>query len=428
MRETYIFDTSVFIDDPNCLKKFSGADLIIPIEVLEELDKLKLQNTETGKNARISIKNIEELSKNGSINEGVKFEKNCKIIVNANERKGRLGLSDYGDDGILACGIEVKGKKKTHLPIILSEDLNLRIRARSLGLEAKEYQKTGSALVDEIYPGFRGIESLEFGEGLRKGPIEAVGELGNLLPNEGVYFYKDKEVFSIGRRIGKNIVPIKSWNPWGISSRSREQSLAMDLLMDRNIPLVTLLGRSGTGKSLLALAAALEGCIERKKYSKIIIYRPIQPVGNKELGYMPGTMQEKLQVWFTAILDAFEFLFSGRNGKWETTLNMFMEKGLIEFGALSYIRGRSINNAYIVIDEAQNISQHEAKTLLTRVGEGTKVVMTGDLDQLDTPNLFALNSGMYQVISKFKDSHLAGHITLRKGERSVLATEASKLL
>jgi PhoH-like ATPase len=216
--------------------------------------------------------------------------------------------------------------------------------------------------------------------------------------------------------------------PWSISSRNAEQSFAMDLIADKDVNLITLIGRSGGGKTLITLASALELTINRREYNKLIIYRPIQSVGN-EIGFLPGTMEEKLLPWFQAIMDNFEILFTGKNGgNWRAELEMYQKKSRIEMECISHIRGRSIPNAIVVVDEAQNLTKEDIKTILTRVGENTKIILNGDIEQIDNSRLDATNNGLTYVIEKFKEYSLAGHITFSKGERSKLATLSSEIL
>jgi PhoH-like ATPase len=234
---------------------------------------------------------------------------------------------------------------------------------------------------------------------------------------------------SMGRKVSNNKLKlIRKIYPWGVSSRNKEQSFAMDLIMDKGIDLVTLVGKAGTGKSLILLATAIELVISRKEYDKFIIYRPIQSVGN-DIGYLPGTMEEKLAPWFQAIMDNFELLFGNKVGAdWKRDLEMFQKKGKIEMEAITYIRGRSIPNAIILVDECQNLSKEDVKTILTRAGEGTKIILTGDIEQIDNSSLDATNNGLIHVIEKFKDSEMAGHITFTQGERSRLASKAAEIL
>jgi PhoH-like ATPase len=232
----------------------------------------------------------------------------------------------------------------------------------------------------------------------------------------------------MGRKIGHNKIQlVKKQYPWSLNPRNKEQVLAVDMLMDPNIDLITLIGIAGCGKSLIALACALEMVLNKKMYDRLIVYRPFEPVGN-EIGFLPGSMEEKLLPWMGAVMDSFEVLFSNRDGDWRKNLEMYIKKHKIELEAMTFIRGRSIANSIILIDEAQNISQNDIKTLLTRAGQGSKIVLTGDISQIDTKNLDVTSNGLTYVIDCFQDTHLSGHITFTKGERSRLASMAAELL
>jgi PhoH-like ATPase len=255
-------------------------------------------------------------------------------------------------------------------------------------------------------------------------------QFDDLNANECVMFENEHgDGIAMGRKVsGNKIKLIKKTNPWNIHSRNKEQSFAIDLIMDKSVDLVTLIGKAGTGKSLIVLATALELVINRKEYDKFIIYRPIQPVGN-DIGFLPGTMEEKLGPWFQAIMDNMETLLQFKNGdNWRRELEHFQKKGLIEMEAITYIRGRSIPNAIILIDECQNLSKDDVKTILTRAGENTKIILTGDIEQIDNSALDATSNGLTYVIEKFKESDLAGHITFTQGERSKLASKAAEIL
>jgi PhoH-like ATPase len=251
-------------------------------------------------------------------------------------------------------------------------------------------------------------------------------------PHECVLFEDEfGNGIAMGRKIGaEKIKLIKKAFPWGISAKNKEQAFAIDLIMDKSVDLVTLIGKAGTGKSLIALAAAVDLVLGQKKFEKLIIYRPVQAVGN-DIGFLPGTMEEKLAPWFQAIMDNFEFLFNAKgsqHGDWRKNLEMFQRKGQLEMEAITYIRGRSIPNSVILVDECQNLSKEDVKTILTRAGEGTKIILTGDIEQIDNAGLDATSNGLTYIIEKFKDSDLAGHITFVQGERSRLASKAAEIL
>lgn len=791
MRKHYIIDTSVLIHDPNSFKSFTGNDVIIPVNVLDELDKIKNQPNEAGKNARVCIRALDTLCSKGDIHKGIKIENGILLKIETSKLPDRFGPASYVDNKILSCAYLIKeknNKKKTPTPTILvSKDINLRVRARAFNIQAEDYEKDKTPVV-ELYQGFKSLQSVEIGLALNKKDsldISMYDELQDLKPNECVHIEsKTGDGIAVGRCIKDKLVTIKNRKPWGLDLRNKEQAFAVDMLCDPRIPLVSLIGKAGTGKTLCAIAAALEMVLEQKKYSRLIIYRPIQPVGN-DIGFLPGpqpldakimtpkgwstmgdiqpndfvigsdgnakkvlkifpkgekevfkvtfsdgssteccddhlwyttslqesqrkngqgsvkslreirntlkvytsnvnnhkiplvksiefapqetiiepyimgillgdgtlsedysvyftssdkqimdecmlllpsnmmckikskvnnnynysfivkeninneyrrdnifareikrlglngsksgtkfipneykinstnariailqglmdtdgfvskdgadvsysttsdqlakdvqfivqslggiakinkkkskysyneiekelisnvvsislpieicpfrldkkinrfkyrkyplhriitdvssigikktkcilvesddhlyttddfilthnTMEEKLGPWMQAVSDSFEFLFEHRNGsKWKTILDRYLDDGSIQMEAITYIRGRSIPNAFILIDEAQNLSKEEVKTILTRAGTGTKIVLTGDIEQIDNSFLDATNNGLSYTVEKFKDIDLAGHITFTKGERSVLASKAAEIL
>lgn len=429
----YILDTSALIVDPQTWKSFKNAEVIIPIAVLNELDKLKKQPGEVGKSARVCIRLLDDISNNGDINTGIKLEDEIILKIDATYNNmsdpAYQGFGDptYGDTQILACLYTHYLLAKQDVTLV-SNDINLRIKAKSRGIEAISHVREGKVSSD-LYSGCQVIHNEEAGiELVTTGRLSVEGYNLKLYPNECVLFQGDDgENIIMGRKVSDNeIRTLKKCYPWELSSRNKEQAFAIELLMDTNIDLVTLTGSAGSGKSLVAIASALELVLNKKKYDKLIIYRPIQSVG-AEIGYTPGTIEEKLAPWFQPIMDSFEVLFNNKYD-WKKDLEMYQKKGRIEFGAITYIRGRSIPNAIILLDEAQNLNKEEIKTILTRAGEGTKVILTGDLDQIDNNSLDAINNGLTYCIEKFKDSPLAGHITFTQGERSRLATEAANIL
>ncbi len=432
MKTKYILDTSVLIHDPSSFKTFDDSEIILPVTVLEELDKLKKYPGEAGKAARVAIRMLDELSEMGDISTGVMVEGTSVVVrVDCTTYPNEFGDTLYGDTRILSCAFHTKKDSASDDEIIfVSNDINLRIRARALGIEAHSYNKD-KVLSSEIYSGIRRIQDpVAATDLLVDGFIDSEENEFGLYPNECVSFTDENDDdLALGRmQSNGKIKYIKRTFPWGISPRNKEQSAAIDLILDPNVPLITLVGQAGTGKSLITLAAALELVLDKKLYEKFIIYRPIQAVGN-DIGYLPGTMEEKLAPWFQAIMDNFEVLFTMSNGdKWKSNFEAVRKKDRIQMEAITYIRGRSIPNSVILIDEAQNLTKDEIKTILTRAGDNTKIILTGDVEQIDNSSLDALNNGLTYVIEKFKDSTLAGHITFVQGERSALATEAAKIL
>ena len=433
MKNRYVLDTSVLIFDPCAWKHFPDSEIVIPIAVLGELDKLKKSPGEVSKNARACIRLLDEISSEGDVSTGITLEDDILLMIDSTyidltqAPYNTLGDPNYGDTQILACAMD----HQTHRPVVLvSNDINLRVKAKSRGMTAISHDDKRHSLSD-LYSGTQIVDHEVAGMDLLKlGSIDPRNYGLSLNLNEFIFF-EDSQLngISMGRKVAEDKVRlIRRASPWNISSRNKEQSFAIDLIMDKNVDLVTLIGRAGSGKTLIALASALELVCQRKEYEKLIVYRPIQPVGN-DIGYLPGTMEEKLAPWFQAIMDNFEILFSNKHGNnWQQDLEMYQKKGRIEMEAITYIRGRSIPNAIILIDEAQNLTKEEVKTVLTRAGENTKIILTGDLDQIDSNFLDATSNGLVHVIERFRDSGLAGHVSFVQGERSRLATLAAEIL
>jgi PhoH-like ATPase len=436
MRKQFVLDTSVLIYDPCAYKQFPDSDVVIPIVVLNELDNLKKGLAESGKNARVAIRLLDDICDQGDISTGILLDNDILLKIDATYRNCALppydGLGDatYGDTHILACLCETWHNHPERDVTLVSNDINLRVKAKSRGIDAEAHEGKRYSLSD-LYAGNQIVVHEDAGMDLQQNGFIDPRVYGlNLAPHECVLFQADNgDGITMGRQVAPDKVKVvRKQYPWDLASRNKEQSYAIDLIMDKNIDLVTLIGQAGTGKSLIVLACALELVLSRKEYDKFIIYRPIQPVGN-DIGYLPGTMEEKLAPWFGAIMDNFELLFSNKNnGDWKRELEMYQKKGKIEMEAITYIRGRSIPNTIILVDECQNLSKEEVKTILTRAGENTKIILTGDLDQIDNSGLDAVNNGLTNVIEKFRTSELAGHITFTQGERSKLASKAAEIL
>lgn len=431
MRTTYVLDTSVLIYDPCTWKQFPHSDVVIPIAVLSELDKLKKQSGEAGRNARVCIRLLDEISEAHDISTGILLDNDVLLKIDAELRDvTSFGDPTYGDTHILACAYATWMAHPSQDVSLVSNDINLRVKAKSRSINAISHEGQKYSLSD-LYSGTRIVVNEDAGMQLiKQGVINPQDFNLELHPHECVLFESENgDGIAMGRQVSPDkLKVVKKVYPWNIASRNKEQSFAMDLIMDKNVDLVTLIGRAGTGKSLIVLATALELVISKREYDKFIIYRPIQPVGN-DIGYLPGTMEEKLAPWFQAIMDNFEMLFGNKVGHdWRRDLEMFQNKGRIEMEAITYIRGRSIPNAIILIDECQNLSKDEVKTILTRAGEGTKIILTGDIEQIDNSLLDATSNGLTHVIERFKDSELAGHVTFTQGERSKLASKAAEIL
>jgi PhoH-like ATPase len=429
MKNIYLLDTSVLIHNPHCIEQYKDCNVCLPIAVLDELDDLKKRPGEVGRNARVFIRYLDQLTKLGDLSEGVITDRNVLISVDANAYPPKGNNPSYGDNAILACacGIQQSLTGKDELTLV-SNDVGLRVRAAALGLEVVSLESKERS-VNELYTGIQEIKNEKLvGKLTGAGSFDASELKMDTFPNQ-CFVLKDKtDKAVLGRRVGDKIRLVKKQYPWDLKARNEEQALAMELISDPSIHLVSLVGISGSGKTLVALASALELVMHQGIYDKLVIYRPIQVVGN-DIGYVPGSVEEKLMVHYSAILDNLEVLFTLQNGdKWKNNLENAKRKETIQFDPITYIRGRSIPNALILLDECQNISREEIKTVLTRTGEGSKVILTGDILQIDNPRLDAIDNGLTYVVEKFKGNPLFGHLAFSKGERSKLATAAAELL
>ncbi len=445
----YVLDTNVLLYDPNAIFKFEGKDntVVIPITVIEEVDRFKKHLNETGRNAREFSRNIEKLRTQGDISKGIKLENGSTLLIKIpkkplNEFIEYTFLGDEGDNRILSTAFELKQKIANKDKIIfITKDINLRIKATAVGLDANDYEEKSVKFhefytgVDEIFLSEEEINNfyqIKKFEDLRK-----IEELVNheLYPNQFILF--KSEINLSHTAIGKynNIEKIitlletkelKEFGVWGIFPRNLEQTLAFNLLLDDEIKLVTLIGKAGTGKTLLALAAGLKKVIDDNIYKKLVTSRPIFPLG-KDLGFLPGDVQEKLKPWMQPIYDNLDFIINN-SGEDKQDFNYLVQTKVVEIEPLTYIRGRSMANQYLIVDEAQNLTPHEIKTIITRAGENTKIVLTGDPYQIDNPYVDFTSNGLTYVSEKFKNEKIAGTITLVKGERSQLAELASEIL
>ena len=436
-KKTYVLDTSVYLTDSNCLGYFGNNDIVIPLKVLEEIDKHKKRQDSVGSQARSIIRKLDFLRDKGSLSKGVRIDKGLGIVkvrsYNPLILPDDLDLED-SDNQIIATALsEQEISAKSRKVVVVSRDINMRVKCDALGLLTEDYQAeqvvenseglyTGrvNILVDE-----QEIDRFYGGDDVFIEPNSAL-----LYPNQFVMLISnsnDKKTAlarfeSYNHPLRKIVKSNQSF--WNTNPRNKEQQFAFDLLMNPDIPVVSLVGKAGSGKTLLALASGLEQTFgSNSKYRKIVVTKPVEPVG-KDIGFLPGTMEEKMMPWLAPIQDNLQFLL----GDDKATLEMYIDKGQIEVEAMTFIRGRSISNAFIVIDEVQNMTQHEIKTVLTRVGEGTKIVLTGDIEQIDNVYIDATNNGLSYVVERLKEETITGHITLLKGERSkVASTAATKL-
>ena len=433
--KNYILDTNVLLHDPNSLNNFEDNTVLIPIEVIEEIDRFKRESSELGQNARTVSRALDALRANGSLSKGVKLENGGKlrIIFHQNGDSKTLFGNKTVDSQIVTVAKEVQQAEPRNKVILVTKDINLRIKADSVGLQAEDYENDRVYLHD-LYTGM--LELQVPPEKIAK--FRTDGELnlngyGKYFPNEFCTLVDQtnpkRTALTKVDPTGTRVVPILDVREgiWGIKPRNREQHFAFDALLDDRIKLVTLMGKAGTGKTLMAMAAGLKRTVLDREFRRLVVARPTISMG-KELGFLPGTLEEKLNPWMQPIHDALELLSDLNMGSDHRRSADLMRSGTIVVEALSYIRGRSIANQFMVIDEAQNLTPLEVKTIITRVGQGTKVVFTGDPYQIDNPYVDSSSNGFNYIISKFREQPIAAHIELQKGERSELAELAANIL
>lgn len=434
MRKIFVLDTNVLIHDPYSIYNFRGNDIYLPIEVIEEIDKLK-QKPNTAIHARMASRVLEEIRKKGNLSDGIELPNDIFFKVEKIADISMLpeGLrKDVIDNHIIAVVMGIKKREPDRKVIFVTKDINLRIKADAVGVEVEDYS-TDKVVYDDLDKGYMEIEVSKeiFDKFNKSGKIDISEFNPEFTPTPNFFFiFKCGQEETAGRVIGDKVKKFLNGdiNAWGARARNQEQRFAMELLMDDNVKAVSLVGKAGTGKTLLAIAAGLEQVVERKKYSKLYIARPIIPMG-KDLGFLPGNEKDKLRPWMQPIFDNIEFLSDVKGDKaGEKVITGLESMGLLKVEALTYIRGRSMPNAFIIIDEAQNLTPLEIKTIITRVGENTKIVFTGDPYQIDSAYLDANTNGLTYMADKLKNEKIAGHITLVKGERSPLAEIAAKLL
>ncbi len=427
-RRTFILDTSVLLYDKEAVHSFVNSDVVLPLIVLDELDRFKEKPGVLGENARYVNRFLDSLRERGKIFEGILLENGQCLRVEKNYKKFVPDPLDeeFGDNQIIGTTLYLQEKDKKPV-VVVTKDINFRVKCDALGIESEDYYKDRISIDrDKVYTGQReiDIDSKEIFDSFfsENKPIDIENFDEELFPNEYVVgkhgnssmlgVVKENKIHPLGKRIDPLIK---------VSARNKEQKFALDLLTSPDVPLVTLTGIAGSGKTFLTLMAALSG-LNENTYERIVFTRSIQPVG-KEIGFLPGDINDKMNPWISPIVDNFRHAFSD-----VTYFEVMRDKGKIEIAPLAFIRGRTFNNSIIIVDEAQNATIHELKTLITRSGENSKIVLLGDIEQIDTPYIDTLSSGLTIVIEKFKKEKLSGHVTLKKGERSKLATLASKII
>lgn len=428
MRKIFVIDTSVLLYDKDSLRSFPGNDVVIPIIVLDELDRNKEKPGIVGENARHVNRYLDSLRASGRLDKGVKIPGSDQTVqVFTQEPEGLLHVDldiKKGDNRIIAVALSLKGLNKKKPVIVVTKDINLRVKCDALGIQSEDYYKDYINLQEDEDHVTRTIlvSPSVVGEVYSQG--SSVCEEPGLHENEYVVCKSDTGSSVLCRHKGGSYTRLRSveFKKIGaISPKNKEQHFALDALWDDAVSLVCLTGIAGSGKTFITLMTALEA-MQNGKYERIIVTRSIQPVG-RDLGYLPGDIKEKMAPWMSPLVDNFRHAFKDMS-----YFEMMINKGQIEISPLSYIRGRTFSNAFVIVDEAQNATIHELKTIVTRVGEGTKIVLMGDTDQVDTPYIDKRSNGLSIVINKMKDSGLVAHVHLPKGERSALATLASKVL
>lgn len=436
--KNYVLDTNVLVHDPNAILNFKDNNVIIPIEVIEEIDRFKRETSERGQSARAVSRLLDGLRNQGRLNEGVKLSNGGMLRV-LFQKKSALVNGHNGSNGgsvdnrILELALQVQ-KARPKLPTILvSKDINLRIKADAIGLPAEDYE-TGRVQIQDLYTGMAEltVSPQRIADFRAKGELDVSNERA-LFPSEYCTLIDDsnpkRSVLSKADATGKRLIPIIDAREgvWGIKPKNREQHFALDALLDDRVKLVTLMGKAGTGKTLMAMAAGLKKTVVDREFRRLVVARPTISMG-KELGFLPGSLEEKLNPWMQPIHDALELLSDLNMGQDSRRSTDLMRSGMIVVEALSYIRGRSIANQFMVIDEAQNLTPLEVKTIITRVGHGTKIVFTGDPYQIDNPYVDSASNGFNYIVSKFQGQPIAAHVELQRGERSELAELAANVL
>ena len=444
-KRTYVLDTNVLLYDPTALFKFEEHEVVLPITVIEEIDRFKKELTETGRNARQFSRYLDDLraeSPAHGLSSGVALPDSGSLRIDlCDSSQVDWTWADkrhHADNLILAVARDLKRKANGVGQVVLvSKDTNMRIKADALGIPSEDYAH-GKVMVDEQYSGQQEVtvSAEQFEELFRCENIDF--EVSEFSPNECLVLRNaDRPSQTALARVsaqGDSIRLVKRLKEgvWGIFPRNKEQCFALDMLLDDSVKMVTLLGKAGTGKTMLAIAAGLQKCADERAFHRLLVSRPIFPLG-RDIGYLPGDIEDKLNPWMKPVYDNVEFILDSRNdargrGGKHRGYQELIEEGLLEIEPLTYIRGRSIPHQYLVIDEAQNLTPHEIKTIISRAGEGTKIVATGDPYQIDNPYVDSTSNGLVFVVEHFRASGLAGHITLNKGERSELAELAANLL
>ena len=463
LKKNFVIDTNVLLHDPSAIFKFSDNNVIIPIYVIEEVDRFKKELSERGRNARAASRHLDTFREQGNLGVGVPLPDAgiLRVVFTSKRVSEEFIRPGVADNLILAVALDIQEREPDRATILVTKDTNLRVRADALGLHAENYQEDNASL-DDLYPGAceivipaekvdllyeSGKCAFDFRDEWRRRQ-EVLGTNGNgngstRRNGNGCGFYANEYVLlrdatnenhtALGR-IDTDLNGISSIRAakdgiWGIRPRNKEQHFALDCLLDDRIQLVTLIGKAGTGKTLLAIAAGLQKTMDENRFHRMLVSRPIFPLG-RDIGFLPGDVEEKLNPWMQPIFDNVEYLMglTQTDKKQGRGYHELIDMGVLQIEPLTYIRGRSIPSQYMIVDEAQNLTPHEIKTIVTRVGEGTKLVVTGDPHQIDHPYVDSQSNGLTFTLNKFRGQSIAATVTLFKGERSELAELAANLM
>ncbi len=433
--KNYVLDTNVLLHDARAIYAFADNNVVIPIYVIEEVDTFKKDQSELGRNARQVARLLDEHRSEGGLSKAQKLSNGgtVRVALPKNPPKNPSYDSRSMDQRILETALEVRDEDPRTPTILVTKDVNMRVRGDALGLHTVDFEPERIS-IDELYSGNRELL-------VPPGTIEqfyadgsVVVDAPGLHANEYLTLKDEsggKSALSRWDKPTGKAQPVKKLREgvWGIKPRNKEQHFALDMLLNDDIKLVTLVGKAGTGKTLLAIAAGLQKVTEEQVFSKLLVSRPIFPLG-RDIGYLPGDIEEKLNPWMQPIYDNLELLLglNKTDKKDGRSYAELVDLGFVEIEPLTYIRGRSLPNVYMIVDEAQNLTPHEVKTIITRAGEGTKIILTGDPYQIDHPYLDSSNNGLTTVAERFKEEAIASHVILTKGERSPLAELATQIL
>ena len=431
----FVLDTNVILHDSTCIKNFEDNDIVIPISVLEELDQFKRGNEQIHFNAREFLRQLDDFSISSLNGEYDNHNGKIRVVVNHNWHPNvkEVFMEDSADNRIINCAYKIQNENPKRTVVLVSKDTNIRLKSRSLSLNAEDYTTDAVELFDNVYDPANFIEQVHDSEInlIRKNggaKIDQLQLIKNPLPNQNFILRNgEKSILVTFDPFKEKIVQLDTQTAYGINPRNAEQSFALNVLMNDKIQLVTLTGKAGTGKTLLALASALE---KRKSFQQIFLARPIVPLSNRDLGFLPGDIDSKLTPYMQPLFDNLTVIKHQfkKNDKRISEIKELLDDQKLLITPLAYIRGRSLQKSFFIVDEAQNLTPHEVKTIITRAGEGTKIVFTGDINQIDHPYLDKKSNGVSYLINRMKKQAIYSHINLKKGERSELAELASNLL